>query len=60
MIGKDIEITKARNKSLIGIAGEVIRDTKHTFTIRTKEGDKTIIKEQIEAYNGKQQHIHAR
>lgn len=49
MIGRSIKITYAQNKTLLNKHGEVIDETKNTITIKTDKGNKTIIKEQIEA-----------
>jgi len=48
LIGQDIKITKAKNKSLINIEGKIIDETKNTILLSTKKGDKKIIKDQIE------------
>ena len=48
LIGKHLTIREAHNKSLEGLSGEVIDETKHTITMRvTGHTDKKIIKEQI-------------
>ncbi|MBL7147386.1 MAG: ribonuclease P protein subunit [Nanoarchaeota archaeon] len=47
MIGSPIEITESKNKSLIGLKGNVIDETKNTLTINTKKGIKKAIKSQI-------------
>ena len=46
-IGKKILIDEARNKDLIGIEGEVIDETKNMLTLKTKNGEKKLIKKQI-------------
>ena len=43
-IGKKIKIVDATNNSNIGIEGEIIDETKNTFTIKTNKGNKKIIK----------------
>ena len=43
-IGKKIKIVDATNPSNIGIEGEIIDETKNTFTIKTNKGNKKIIK----------------
>ena len=53
MIGSNIEITKSKNTSLIGLKGKVIDETKNRITIETKKGVKKIIKSQIKIKNGK-------
>ncbi len=46
LIGLEVEIVESKNKSLIGIKGKIIDETKNMITI---EGDKTrkIMKSQI-------------
>ncbi|MBT3395433.1 ribonuclease P protein subunit [archaeon] len=46
-IGSEIEVIDSKNKSLIGLKGKVINETKNTLTIKTKDSKKIIIKEQI-------------
>lgn len=48
MIGAHVHITKAKNKSIVGIQGTIIDESKHTIKINTQHGTKTIIKEHIE------------
>ncbi len=43
LIGKDIEITKSKNKSLIGIKGKVIDETKNMIIL---DNQKKLIKSQ--------------
>jgi RNase P/RNase MRP subunit p29 len=44
-IGKELSIKRAQNKSLAGLSGIIIDETKKTFTITTKEMEnKTILK----------------
>ena len=47
LIGKKIKINKSSNKSLEGIHGEIINETKNMITIKTRKGIKKIIKNQI-------------
>lgn len=47
LIGEEAEIIGAENKTLIGIQGMIIDETKNTLEISTKKGNKKIIKEQI-------------
>jgi len=42
-----MEVIDSKNKSLIGIKGKVIDETKNTFTIKTKEKMKKIAKNQV-------------
>lgn len=46
-IGKSVEITKANNKTLEGIKGKIINETKNTLTIQTNNGEKKLIKDTI-------------
>jgi ribonuclease P protein subunit POP4 len=43
-IGLDVVVVDAQNKSLIGIEGEIVDETKNTFTIETKHGEKKVFK----------------
>ena len=43
MIGSNIEITESKNKTLIGLKGKVIDQTKNTITLETKTGIKKVI-----------------
>ena len=43
LIGLEAEIIAAKNKSLVGIKGKIIDETKNTITIGTKK----ILKEQV-------------
>lgn len=47
LIGYPIEIIDAKNKTLVGIKGTIVDETKNTFKIKTKLQKKTIIKDQI-------------
>lgn len=47
LIGLPLEIEDSENKSLMGLKGTIIDETKNTFTIRTDEGDKKIMKDQV-------------
>lgn len=56
LIGKKIEITDAENKTLIGLKGEIIDETRNMLTIETKNDVKKLIKSQIKMkikYEGK-------
>lgn len=46
-IGSNIEIKESKNKSLIGLKGKVIDETKNMFTVETQKGIKKIMKTQI-------------
>ena len=43
LIGKDIEITKSKNKSLVGVKGKVIDETKNMIIL---DNQKKLIKSQ--------------
>ncbi|MBS3135188.1 ribonuclease P protein subunit [Candidatus Woesearchaeota archaeon] len=43
IIGSNIEITESKNKTLVGLKGKVIDQTKNTIMLKTKEGTKRII-----------------
>ncbi|HIH15246.1 MAG: ribonuclease P protein subunit POP4 [archaeon GW2011_AR17] len=44
LIGLDVVVVDANNKSLIGIEGEIVDETKNTFVIQTKIGEKNVLK----------------
>jgi len=43
-IGKKVTVTSAANETLVGMKGTIIDETKHSFVIRTSDGDKRILK----------------
>ena len=47
LIGLSIEITESGNKSLVGLRGKIIDETKNVLTLDTKNGIKKVIKSQI-------------
>jgi len=47
IIGKNIEIIESKNKSNQGLKGKIIDETKNTIKIKTKKGEKTLIKKNI-------------
>lgn len=47
LIGLEAEVTDAKNKSLIGLKGLIVDETKNTISIETKEGIKNVIKAQV-------------
>jgi len=47
LIGSIIEVESSKNKTLVGIKGKVIDETKNTFTLMTKNSRKKIIKSQV-------------
>ncbi len=42
-----MEITEAKNKSLIGLKGKIIDETRNMLTLDTKKGIKKLIKSQV-------------
>tara|TARA_Y100000034_G_C6851085_1_gene386139 strand:+ start:973 stop:1164 length:192 start_codon:yes stop_codon:yes gene_type:complete len=53
MIGSNIEIIESKNKTLVGLKGKVIDQTKNTITLNTKEGTKRIILSHVKIKNEK-------
>lgn len=47
LIGVDVEVADAKNKSLVGIRGTVVDETKNTLVIETAAGEKTVLKESV-------------
>lgn len=55
LIGLTMEIIEAKNKSLVGLEGKIIDETKNTLTIEQKNNKtKKIIKNQVIIYFPKQ------
>ena len=46
-IGKELSVVEADNKSLIGISGEIVDETKNSFAVRSASGVKMLLKSQI-------------
>ena len=46
LIGLDVEITKSKNKSLVGLKGKITDETKNMFVIKSKGVEKKIIKKE--------------
>jgi len=44
LIGLSMQIVDAQNKSLVGLAGEIVDETKNTLVIETTHGEKKILK----------------
>lgn len=44
LIGKEVEVVKSTNSSLIGIRGTIVDDTKNTLVVETQNGLKTVLK----------------
>jgi ribonuclease P protein subunit POP4 len=55
LIGSYIEIIESKNKSLIGLKGKVIDQTRNTITIDCKNKTKKIILSQVKIKNDKLQ-----
>jgi len=53
LIGSNIEITESKNKTLVGLKGKVIDQTRNTITLETKKGIKKIITLHIKIKNEK-------
>ncbi len=47
LIGCAIEVTQAENKSLVGLKGKVIDETKNTLLFEEKGKRKRVLKEQV-------------
>lgn len=43
-IGLDVVVVDAQNKSLIGIKGEIVDETKQSFMVQTEKGEKRVFK----------------
>lgn len=56
-LGEQVKIVESKNKSLQGLEGKIIKETKNTFTIRTTNDDKTVTKE-VCVFHIKNQMIH--
>jgi len=48
LIGLDVEVVGAGNKSLVGIKGTVVDETKNTLIIETAKGEKIVLKGNVE------------
>lgn len=44
-LGEQVKIVESKNKTLKGLKGKIIKETKQTFTIRTQQGDKKVTKQ---------------
>ena len=47
LIGLEVEVADATNKSLKGIKGVIIDETKNTLVIEQEKTSKTVLKEQV-------------
>lgn len=48
LIGLGVEVVVADNKSLVGIKGTVVDETKNTLVIETVKGEKIVMKGSVE------------
>ena len=53
IIGSNTEVIESKNKTLIGLKGKVIDQTKSTITLETKKGIKKIIISHVKTKNEK-------
>lgn len=44
LIGLKVQVIKSTNKNIEGLEGDIVDETRQTFIIRTKNGEKTVIK----------------
>ncbi len=47
LIGKTVKVHDAKNPSIKDMEGKIVDETKHTLKIQTKNGTKTIMKNQV-------------
>jgi len=47
LIGRNIEVVKARNVSLEGLKGKVVGESKNMLVLETADGEKKLVKEQV-------------
>ena len=47
LIGLSIEVTAAKNPTLVGLRGQIIDETKYTLTIEDGHISKKVLKEQV-------------
>ena len=47
LIGETLQVIRAKNKSLDGLRGEIIDETRNTLVVKTENGEKKLIKDQI-------------
>lgn len=46
LIGLFVKVIESKNKSVVGISGKIIDETRETIKIKTAKGEKNIIKNQ--------------
>ena len=49
-IGLTIKVKEAKNKTLLGVEGKVIDETKNTLVVETAKGTKTLLKRGVVFY----------
>jgi len=47
IIGKTIKVVESKNKSNVGMEGKIIDETKKTIVVKTKKGQKKLLKSNI-------------
>lgn len=47
LIGLNTEVVEAKNKSLLGLKGKIIDETKNLLLIQSKKGIKKVLKDQV-------------
>ncbi len=43
LIGRNAEVSKSKNKSLVGLSGTIIDETKNTLALMTQQGKKAVL-----------------
>ena len=46
LIGLKVEVVESKNKSLVGLKGKIVDETKNMLVIETSKGEKKVIKSQ--------------
>jgi ribonuclease P protein subunit POP4 len=46
-IGEQVRIESEKNKTLDGMSGKIIDETKNTFKLMTEDGTKMVLKDQV-------------
>ena len=49
LIGLDVEVVDANNKSQIGLKGKVVDETRNTLIIKSQKGEKKILKKEMKS-----------
>lgn len=50
LISEEIEILKSKNKSLIGLKGKIVDETKNLLVVETKKANKLVEKKILKAH----------